>query len=129
MPQTEEMSVEDYRALAGRSKYGNKKIKIDGYTFDSLAEAERYKQLRLLEQAGAISALRLQPRYELQPAFTDNNGVRHRSIVYVADFEYSESGLQFTEDVKGKPTKDYIIKKKLFLYKYVSLMFREIKAK
>ncbi len=129
MPQTEEMSIEDYRKLTKRRKYGNKKIEIDGYTFDSLAEAKRYEQLRLMEQAGAISALRLQPRYELQRAFTDNDGVKQRAIVYVADFEYQENGLRVTEDVKGAITKEYAIKKKLFLYRYFDLTFREIKAK
>ena len=129
MPQTEEMSIEDYRALSSRSKYGNKKIEIDGYTFDSLAEAERYKQLRLMEQAGAISDLRLQPRYELQPGFTDNDGVKQRPITYTADFSYAENGLRVTEEVKGARTKEYLIKKKIFLFRYFDLTFREIKAK
>ena len=127
MPQ-EEMSIADYRALVKRSKYGNKKIEIAGYTFDSLAEARRYEQLKLMEQAGVISDLRLQPRYELQKAFTDNAGVKQRAIVYCADFAYQENGLSVVEDVKGARTKEYILKKKLFLYTYSDLKFLEIKA-
>ncbi len=129
MPQTEEMSVDEYRALTKARKYGNKKVEYDGYTFDSIAEARRYEELKLMEQAGAISDLQLQPRYELQKAFTDNDGVKHRAIVYVADFQYQEGGLRVVEDVKGKAVATYLIKKKLFLYRFFDLTFREIKAK
>lgn len=128
MPQTEEMSIEDYRALAGRSKYGNKKVTVDGYTFDSLAEARRYEALKLMEKAGAISDLRLQPRYELQRAFTDNDGRKQRAIYYIGDFEYRENGILITEDCKGARTKEYLLKKKLFLYRYFDITFREMKA-
>ena len=129
MAQTEEMSVEEYRKLKKESKYKNKKVSVDGFTFDSIAEARRYEQLCLLENAGAISDLRLQPRYELQKPFTDNDGGKHRAIFYVADFQYRENGLRVTEDVKGKATKEYLIKKKLFLFKYFDITFREIKVK
>ena len=125
----EEMTAEEYRTLTAPRKYGNKKVIVDGYTFDSIAEARRYEQLCLMENAGAISDLRLQPRYELQKAFTDNDGVKHRAIVYVSDFQYRENGLRVTEEVKGKATKEYLIKKKLFLFKYFDITFREIKAK
>ena len=129
MRQTEEMSIEDYRKLTKPHKYGNKKVEYDGHTFDSIAEMERYKQLCLMEQAGAISDLRLQPRYELQKAFKDFEGKTQRAIVYIADFSYQEGGLRITEDCKGAITKEYAIKKKLFLFKYFDLTFREIKAK
>ena len=129
MPQTEEMTVDEYRALIKPRKYGNKNVTVDGVAFDSIAEAERYKQLKLMEQAGAISDLRLHPRYELQKAFTDYEGNRQRAIVYVADFSYQEGGLRVVEDVKGKAVATYLIKKKLFLFKYFDLAFREIKAK
>jgi hypothetical protein len=127
MPQ-EEMTVDEYRNLTKQSKYRNKKVTVDNHEFDSIAEARRYEQLKLMEQAGAISDLRLQPRYELQKAFNDNNGMRHKAIVYVADFAYQEGGLRVVEDVKGALTKEYSIKKKLFLFKYFDLTFREIKA-
>jgi hypothetical protein len=125
----EEMTVDEYRTLKKESKYRNKKVTIDGYEFDSLAEARRYEQLKLMEQAGAISDLRLQPKYELQRGFTDGSGVKHRAITYVADFAYNADGLRVVEDLKGAITKEYAIKKKLFLFKYFDLTFREIKAK
>ena len=36
------------------SKYNNKRITIDGITFDSLAEERRYRELRLLWRANEI---------------------------------------------------------------------------
>ncbi len=133
MPQREVMTVAQFRKMqeqeAKQSKYGNKKVTIDNIEFGSLAEARRYEQLKLMEQAGAISDLRLQPRYELQKAFKDFEGKTQRAITYVADFSYQEGGLRVVEDVKGAITKEYAIKKKLFLYRYFDLAFREIKAK
>ena len=37
-----------------------KKCQVDGIKFDSLKEARRYQELRLLERAGKIADLRLQ---------------------------------------------------------------------
>lgn len=36
------------------NKYGAKKTVVDGVTFDSKAEARRYQQLKLMQQAGEI---------------------------------------------------------------------------
>ena len=129
MAQREIVDAEEYRKLSQKRKYGNKKVEIDGYTFDSLAEARRYEQLCLMEEAGAISDLRLQPRFELQKAFTDNDGTRHRAIFYIGDFYYVEvkTGLRIVEDVKGKATPVFLLKQKLFLYKRDDLRLRIIK--
>ena len=47
---------------------------------------------------------------------------------YIADFQYIEKdGTEVVEDVKGFKTKEYNIKKKLFLHKYGDRFdFREI---
>lgn len=42
-----------------KSKYGAVKTEVDGIKFDSKHEALRYQELRLLEQAGEITNLRL----------------------------------------------------------------------
>ena len=113
-------------------KYHSKKTVIDGITFDSRKEAERYSELKLLERCGAISNLELQKVYELIPAQYEmyerygKNGQRlkdgkkciEKSCVYKADFVYidNETGQQVVEDVKGFRTKEYKIKKKLMLY-------------
>ncbi len=109
------------------SKYWNKKVTVDGVRFDSKREATRYQQLKLMQQAGEISRLTLQPRYTVFDAFTDRNGQNHRRIDYIADFEYLEDdGQTVVEDVKGKETEVFRIKRKLFLYRYPELDFRII---
>lgn len=50
-----------------KRKYGNRKTVIDGIHFPSKLEAARYQQLKLLELAGQITGLELQPRFELIP--------------------------------------------------------------
>ena len=46
-----------------RSKYGNKKTVVDGITFDSKWESQRYLYLKSLEKAGRVQNLQLQPRF------------------------------------------------------------------
>lgn len=99
-------------------KYNAKRTEIDGKTFSSKLEAERYLVLKARAAAGEIHALQIQPRFELQPAFTDVHGKKHRAIYYVADFQYVENGHVIIEEVKGHETAVWRLKKKLFLYKY-----------
>ncbi len=71
------------------SKYGNKKTVVDGITFDSKKEANRYCQLKMLERAREISQLELQHEFELIPAQMKNGGIRsERACKYRADFSY-----------------------------------------
>jgi hypothetical protein len=109
------------------SKYGNRKTGVDGNTFDSKKEAERYVELKLLEKGGVISGLELQPKFELQKPFFDKEGKKHRAITYIADFQYldKKTGKLVVEDVKGRKTEVYKIKKKLFVYKYPNITFLE----
>jgi dsDNA-binding SOS-regulon protein len=44
-----------------KNKYNAKKTVVDGITFHSKKEADRYCELRLLQKAGQISHLELQP--------------------------------------------------------------------
>lgn len=80
-------------------KYRNKKVQVDMYVFDSIAEAKRYKELKLLERAGKISNLKLQPHFLLQESFR-KNGKTYRKVEYIADFKYIENGRMIVEDVK-----------------------------
>lgn len=92
-----------------RSKYGAVKTEVDGIKFDSKHEAGRYRELRLLEQAGEITNLRLQVPYILFPE--DEHG---RALKYIADFVYNDNeGVQVVEDAKGHPTDVYKIKRRL----------------
>ena len=107
-------------------KYKAKKTKIDNITFDSLKEAKRYKELKLLERAKKIQDLQIQPCFILQDSFK-HKGETHRAIKYIADFSYSMDGVTYIEDVKGFKTDIYNLKKKLFLKKYgEECIFKEI---
>ena len=106
------------------SKYRNKKIKIDGYTFDSLKEGRRYEELKLLRDQGKIKELKVHPRYPLLSMNGDH------ICTYVGDFEYEVDGpstkngikwIKVTEDVKSPITRKcavYRIKKKWFKADY-----------
>lgn len=112
-----------------RSKFKNVKTELDGVTFHSQAEAVRYSALKLLEAAGYIRNLELQPHIELQAGFR-RNGKWIAAIVYIGDFRYldCETGELVVEDVKGAKTAVYSLKKRLLLYKFPKLDFREIKV-
>lgn len=108
-----------------KSKYNAVKTEVDGIKFDSAKESKRYANLKLLERAGVIENLKLQPRFLLQEGFT-YNGHKERKIEYVADFQYERNGQTIVEDVKGMKTEVYKLKRKLFLYKYRDIVFREV---
>ena len=98
----------------GFRKFSSVMTTIDGIKFRSKAEAKRYGELKLLEKAGEIQHL------ELQPAFTLTAHGKKLSK-YVADFRYDrrvihEGGASMwtstIEDVKGMLTPLYRLKKK-----------------
>ena len=115
-----------------RNKYGNQQTVAFGEVFDSKREARRYAELLILERAGRISDIRRQVPFELIPPQRAEStrvykkGPRkgelkpgyllEQGVTYVADFVYLANGETIVEDVKGKRTKDYIIKRKLMLY-------------
>lgn len=106
-------------------KYRARKVTVDGITFDSKKEYNRFCELRLLEKAGAITDLRLQVKFELIPTQRRFGKVVERPVSYKADFVYEENGETVVEDTKGFKTKDYIIKRKLMLYVH-GIRIREI---
>ena len=113
------------------SKYRAFKATVGGITFDSGLEAKRYTQLKILETAGTIKNLQIQPKFRLMDSYK-YDGKTIRAIDYIADFMYEEDGKRIVEDVKGIRTKDYIIKSKLFIKKYILELeyvdeFREMK--
>lgn len=117
------MKASEYRNLF--NKYHAKKTEVDGITFDSKKEAKRYALLKQLEKFGMIQELRRQVSFELQPAYTNNQGHKVRAITYVADFVYKQDGKEIVEDTKGFKTKEYQIKRKMFEYKYPEYTFVE----
>lgn len=95
------------------SKYNNVKTMIDNIPFSSKKEAQRYATLRMLEKTGCISDLKCQVAFELIPKQQGE-----RAVKYIADFVYKENGRVIVEDVKGKRTQVYILKRKLMLERH-----------
>lgn len=120
------MSWTNYR---GRSKYGAKKVTIDGEVFDSRKEANRWRELKLLERAGEIRDLKRQVKFTLIEAQREpdslgpKGGIKRGKIIereaaYIADFTYYEGSKFIVEDSKGVRTPEYILKRKLLLDRY-----------
>jgi hypothetical protein len=103
-----------------KSKYNNV-VSAQG---QSKLEVDRAAQLRILQKAGLIRNLRTQVRYELLPKQPGE-----RAVHYVADFVYDIAGqpgenedwvfgVTVVEDTKGVRTADYVIKRKLMLWRH-----------
>lgn len=102
-----------------KSKYKNEVVRDDqgNKIADSRREGKRLKELRILERAGIITGLILQPRFPfkampkrgmIRPLVYVKSG---KVITYVADFEYyDQAGERIIEDVKGMRTRTYLMK-------------------
>jgi len=97
------------KKVAPRSKYGAVRTQVNGITFDSKGEAERYMELLALQEAGQISDLRLQVRFPL--VIQGEYGTVQRE--YRADFVYVQDGHRIVEDYKGHRTREYQFKRDL----------------
>lgn len=99
------------------SKYHNRKVTVDGITFDSVKEASRWQELLMLERSGEISGLFRQVKIELIPKTS-----KFRACHYIADFTYIDksTGQRVYEDVKSGDyrTKEYLIKRKLLYWRH-----------
>jgi hypothetical protein len=97
------------------SKYHNKKVTVDGITFDSIKEANRWHELRLMERAGEITGLVRQVKIELIPKTK-----LYRACYYIPDFAYFDkrAGKTVYEDSKGMKTKEYLLKRKLLYWRH-----------
>jgi len=109
------------------NKFGNEKVDADGYEFDSLAERDRYGQLKLMVKSGEIWQLQVHPTFTLIDAFT-YRGRRIRGTKYEADFQYCSAAGVIVEDVKGKETEGFRIKRKLFMKRYPGIVFKTVRA-
>ena len=108
------VTKEQYAAIMAKrpNKYGAVKTTVDGITFDSKREANRYLALKARENAKEIRDLKTQVKY---PVF-----IKEIKICdYKADFTYfSGHGDLIIEDCKGFKTPIYRLKKKLVEAQY-----------
>lgn len=107
-----------------RGKWVAEKTVVDGIKFASKAEAARYGELKLMQRAGEISDLKVQPRFPLVV-----NGIQ--VAAYVADFRYLDKRRAIVvEDVKSPVSRTpvYMLKKKLMAACH-GLEVREVMAR
>ena len=93
-----------------RSKYNNTRVRLDGITFDSIAEAARYVVLVSRRDKGDIACLHVHPKYFFKCGGT-----------YRPDFSYCPAhysslreryyNSHVVEDVKSKPTRTAIYRR------------------
>ena len=99
-----------------RSKYGAKKIVVDGEKFDSQKEYDRWLVLQQMQASGLISNLSRQTRFELAPAVKLDGQKTKPALRYFADATYMKDGVFVVEDTKSWITRkkdSYRIKKHL----------------
>jgi hypothetical protein len=124
------MSYLEYRKRKPekRAKYNNIKVKLDGYLFDSQAEANRYCELKLLIRSGDVTKIEVHPKFLLQEGYV-KDGRRVRPIYYEADFRvtYADGHIEI-EDVKSTATrtKTYMMKRKMFEKRYPDITIKEV---
>lgn len=95
--------------LRKKRKYRNEPTIVDGISFDSKKEANRYQELLMKEKAGLIKDLKVKPKFKIMvnDQFLCN---------YTADFSYTnlwgitlssipKEGTLVVEDTKGKDPK------------------------
>jgi hypothetical protein len=112
---TESMSAAQFKASQKKgpkpAKYLSKSKVVDGIPFQSTKEANRYQKLKLMDKAGIIRDLVLQPPFDI---IVNNVKI----CVYNADFTYVKGNFEgrIYEDCKSPATRkkeSYRIKKKL----------------
>ena len=97
-----------------RTKYNNKRIKVDGIYFDSKKEADYYSELKILLRAKEIQGFSIQCTFVLEEGNEEIN-----PICYVADFiVFENDGTANVIDTKGMRTDVYKLKKKMFEKKF-----------
>lgn len=124
----QKQAIAKYQAEKSRSKYGNRKTTLNGIKFDSNKEADRYMTLLMMQKHGEIRNLKLQQEFHLIEKYVDADGNKSEPLIYRADFVYERKTapdadgvvhwVQVVEDVKGKKTDVYNVKKKLMFDKF-----------
>ena len=109
------MTHEQYRAYLAnpkkKAKYRSITSEVDGHKFHSRKEAKRYGELTILQLAGEITDLELQPEFQIR--------MEGKKIAkYFADFRYKKNGETIIEDVKGFKNSLYKLKKRLVEIQY-----------
>ena len=108
------------------SKKSKEKRTLNGHEFSSDVEYKFYVYLLSKQEKGIVKNIIIQPKYLLQEMYV-KYGKKVLPIYYISDFEVEyENGDIITYDVKGMSTPDFILKKKIFDYKYPDKILKVI---
>lgn len=112
------------------NKYGAKRSHCSaGHEHASRKEAARCNELRLLERAGQITHLEIEPQFWFA---INGEQVKHsngRRVGFKPDFGYRENGNLIAEDVKGGAatrTEAQVLRVTLFRHLFPHVELREV---
>ena len=122
----QEASKEDRRRVLG-----TKRTVVDGVSFDSKTEAQRWHELLVLQEVGDICGLRRQVDIGLigrdGPIMTDSG---RQQRVYRADFVYVDNalGVMVIEDRKGHETEVFKMKQAILAAQGMEILVTKAKG-
>lgn len=107
--------------MVAKSKYGNKKVTVDGVEFDSKLEADYYLHLKQLHKDGVVESFEMQKQYVLLDAYV-MNGKKRQPVKFTPDFvvHYADGRIEVV-DIKGSKfavSRDFPLRKKMFEQRY-----------
>lgn len=91
--------------------HGRTKVEHAGYSFASKLEASVFSILKLMERAGQITGIEVQPTVYLTDA-----DIGYRPDFRAIDLSTANKGNEFFIEAKGFPTPEWKIKKRLWEY-------------
>jgi hypothetical protein len=91
-----------------KSKYGAKRVTVDGIAFDSKRESRRYELLKAMQAAGEIKRFHRQVTFDLEGG-----------VIYICDFQvfHLDDSVVY-EDSKGVRTKEFNMKRRMVRARY-----------
>jgi hypothetical protein len=129
MPET--MTLEQYKNLRSgrrkRNKFGARKTMYKGVRYDSKMEAAYAAELDKQLKYGNILSVERQPHFEILKSGLTEWGMSYNNVIYTPDFlVYYANGNRAAIEVKGKETRDYLVRKKLFYAAYPQIPLRVV---
>jgi hypothetical protein len=100
---------------------------IHGHKHASKREAVRCVELHLLQSAGAIVGLQVEPKFIFQIEGKPLKMRNGRKAQYRPDFTYVERGIKVAEDVKGFTVRDFPLREALFRALWPEIDLRVLK--
>jgi len=109
--------------LRRHNKHNARKVRLDGFVFDSIAESVRYQELRLMERIAQIARLEVHPKW---PIYIGTERVCFVEL----DFKYiDKNGDLRYEDVKGQDTAMSRLKRRMLEAAYPEIHVEIVRMK